>query len=191
MQQELKKPSPVDLVVQKFGGGLKWANVIIIRDIFKIAAAYDDSYTLENIENITVAEDEWITVTINGKTFQLIYYSYSCGGTYLFRVDGKSCKMKQVAEYLVGGFDPKAERFKSYRKLYFAIRDNVPDAFELYKAAVKGMDWSYMMSEDPSVYRGGRWQEKALKELGKMLGSNAEQHYQDEHDKYWNRVNSN
>jgi hypothetical protein len=189
----LKKPNPINLVVQKFGGGLKGANVIEMRDIFEIAVVYNSIYTLDNIENIVMDSHEWVNVTINGKSFGLQYYSTSGSGGYQFRVNDtqvRFCSKKQVAEFLVGGFDEKMERFGSYRDLYKAIRDKAPNAFELYKEAVEGMDWSYMMSDDDRWYRSGIWQEDALLELAKMLGPEAEAHYMQEHDAYWKRVNS-
>jgi hypothetical protein len=189
----VEAPNPVDTVVEKFGSGLKWAQVIEMRDIFDIAVVYNPIYTLENIEKIGVEPDDWVNVTINGKTFGLQYYSGSWGGSYQFRVNDttlRSCPKEQVAEFLVGSFDPQMERFKHYRSLYKAIRDKVPNALELYKQAVKGMDWSYMMSDDSRWCVAGEWQENALIELGKLLSPEAEAHYKQEHDAYWNRVNS-
>lgn len=189
----VKEPSPVELVVQKFGGGLKGANVIEIRDIFEIAVVYDSIYTLDNIENIVVDSHEWVNVTINGKTFGLQYFSTSSYSSYQFRVSDPSprfCNKKQVAEFLVGDFDDQMEHFGSYRDVYKAIRNKAPNAFDLFKGAVKGMDWSYMMSDDDRSYRSGLWQERTVLELAKMLGPEAEAHYTQEHDAYWNRVNS-
>jgi len=189
----VEEPNPVDKVVEKFGGGLKWAQILEIRDIFDIAVVYNPLYTLEHIENIVMDAKEWVNATINGKTFGLQYYSGSWGGSYQFRVNDtqiRSCSKKQVAEFLVGGFDPLMERFGHYRELYKAIRDKAPNALDLYKHAVEGMDWSYMMSDDNRYYTSGMWQENALIELAKILSPEAETHYKQEHNKYWNRVNS-
>jgi hypothetical protein len=189
----VEAPDPVDQVVEKFGGGFKWAYVVEMRGIFDIAVVYNPLYTLENIEQIVVESDDWVNVTINGKTFGLQYYPGSWGGTYQFRVNDttvRSCPKEQVAEFLVGGFDPQMERFEHYRALYKAIRDKTPNALELYKNAVKGMDWSYMMSDDSRWCRAGKWQENALIELAKLLSPEAEAHYKAEHDRYWKRVNS-
>lgn len=200
-----EKISPVDLVVQKFGGGLNWAQVVEMRDIFDIAVVYNSIYTLENIEKITVAPDGWVNITINNKTFGLQYYTSGRCGTYQFRIDDtkvRGCSKKQVAEFLVAGFDEQMERFEHYRGLYKTIKtwQDAKDepyktlcyniALTAYKEAVKGMDWSYMMSDDNRYYTSGIWQEKTLIELGKMLSPEAEAHYKAEHDIYWNRVNS-
>lgn len=142
---------------------------------------------------IVIDSYEWVNVTINGKTFGLQYFSTNRYSSYQFRVNDplpRFCNKKQVAEFLVGGFDDAMEHFGSYRDLYKAIRDKAPNAFELYKEAVEGMDWSYMMSDDDRWYRSGLWQERTILELAKMLGPEAEHHYQAEHDKYWSKVNS-
>ncbi|MBD3195340.1 MAG: hypothetical protein GF317_09810 [Candidatus Lokiarchaeota archaeon] len=74
---------------------------------------------------------------------------------------------------------------KSYRNVYIAIKNEDPNAFELYKKAVKTIDWSYMMSDDSRYYWGGVWQEKILKKLGNMLGEKGINYYESEREKYW------